>query len=72
MNLKISTTSHPQQIERLNCTQQGVLRKWGGRKKHQQLCCYHQQSGQTVSSAKEQIINFFILHSADGSGRREF
>jgi len=23
-------------------------------------------------SANEQIINFFILHSADGSGRREF
>jgi len=22
--------------------------------------------------ADEQIINFFILHSADGSGRREF
>ena len=23
-------------------------------------------------SANEEIINFFILHSADGSGRREF
>jgi len=25
-----------------------------------------------ILSANEQIINFFILHSANGSGRREF
>jgi hypothetical protein len=48
-------------LKRSTSSQQVVLRKWGRPNKHQHLCCYHQQFGQTeFLSANEQIINFFI------------